>query len=185
MQARGAFLNKVFTSKGQLSYSVRELLGDQFFRAETPGPRGHHYLNFTSLGRTALSPELIMGLITEDLGSVFPYFTPVGEYGQRVRVENKFLLTLPGRHSTGHPVEVISTTPYTFTLQTLPGHPLQGTVTHGVFKDSTGEAWLFHEGIGVPGEATIQQQFNNRVARDIWPAMARRLMQRMSTVSAR
>lgn len=170
--ASGAFTQEVLAGQGQLGYSIRERFPanrDSVFRSKLSGVNGHHYWSLTSLGRSAKPPEQIMRVIMQDPDKVFTAFAAHGEHGQRVTMGNVYHLT---NDFGDNPVQVTNTTPYYFTLTTLPGHMLQGSATHGIFRDSTGELWMFQEGVGVPGEPITKRYITAQIAHLIWRDMA-------------
>ncbi len=178
--APNALSNMVMAHNGDVSFSVRERFSrfgnrDYYFQG-TYGPEGHHYWSFSSLGRSRLNPAQIVELIRTNLDQVFPLMVVEGEQGQRVALNN--ILHLRGLEGVfgDITVQVTKTTPYFFTV-TARDHILQGSATHGVFRDKTGELWLFHEGVGVPGELHVKQKANAWIASYMWPQMGQKVRQ--------
>jgi hypothetical protein len=178
--AHGSFTQEVIRSRGELSFSIRERFSyegnrDTFFVNGSNGS-GHHYWVFSSLGRnTAMSPAQIMFVIQQHLNFIFP-LSPTDDNGQPV-----WALTL---NQTVHlaaggdnEVEVTEMTPYTFKFTAKPNHWLQGSAVHGVFRDKSGEVWLFQEGTGVPAEGRIKRNINAWIAWELWPQMGQRVKQ--------
>jgi hypothetical protein len=81
----------------------------------------------------------------------------------------------PSGNPTWRQVEVTETTPFTFKFTAKPHHHLQGSVVHGVFRDKSGEVWLFEEGTGVPAEAGWRKEVNAWIAWELWPQMGKRV----------
>jgi hypothetical protein len=69
------------------------------------------------------------------------------------------------------PVEVIEVSGRSFTVKTLPGHPLQGTVKHEVVKDANGNFWLHQHGTGVFNEPAQLQATTYYYAPSMWNNM--------------
>lgn len=170
------FAQSVESANGLMPGSVRAILKDSshIFVASPPSQTGHSYLSFNSLGKSPLTPAQVMNAIKADPGRAFPFFNADGECGSRVRRGNTYSLNISvaGYRPIENPVRVTGLGSYHFTFSTLPGHTLQGSATHGVFKDRTGELWLFQVGKGVFNEDTLKQKFNCEVAEKMWSQMA-------------
>jgi hypothetical protein len=190
--ARGAFTRKVALSLGQYQCPIRAMLGERnnFYYEKQPSTDGHHYLILNSLGMSDLSPKQIMGFIMQDPNSVFPYFEAKSRDGQQaIKMRKTFDLKLsadlplsdsatlgdvPPTTLLSNAVDVTAVNNSFFTFTTRgEEHFLCGSATHGIFKDSAGELWLFQEGIGVTGEATAKQILNYSLAKLMWLQMAR------------
>lgn len=170
----GAFTEAVLAGNGEVPFSIRERFplppkySDYIFKVLPDTSNGHHYLALTRLGRSAKTPAQIMAIIMQDPDKVSPWFAAKGENGQRITMNNIYHLV----NAVGdNRVEVTRVTPYFFTFTALPGHLLQGSATHGVFRDKTGELYLFQEGIGVPGESSAKGYLNNWIASFMWRDM--------------
>lgn len=74
------------------------------------------------------------------------------------------------------PVEVIEVSGKSFTVKTLPGHPLQGTVKHEVVKDGNGNFWLHQHGTGVFNEPAQLQADTYYYAPGMWNNMRGNVM---------
>jgi hypothetical protein len=169
--AAGAFTEAVLAGKGELPFSVREKFprnGDYVYHFVVDRQNGHHYWSFTSLGRSTKSPEQIMRIIMQNPDAAFRLVYVRGENGQRVTLNNSYHLT---NIAGDNQVDVMRISPYFFTLTARREHYLQGSATHGIVRDKTGELWLFQEGIGVPGEPMTRQYFNIWIASFMWPIM--------------
>ncbi|MEN3334884.1 MAG: hypothetical protein V7641_4249 [Blastocatellia bacterium] len=152
--------------------SVREQYGDQdsFFSAREPSEYGHNYESLNSLGKSRLSEEQAFeAVFGRGLDPVMPLVSAIGTSGQSITVGNRYNLRFA---EYDMPVEVVAKTKTSFTLKTLDGHPLAGTITHGIFKDRSGELWLYQRGNGVLGEPKPLQRANYLAARGMWPDMA-------------
>lgn len=184
---RNRFSQKVLKNNGFLPISFRQILTEDsssFIRKYPVSPKGHHYFTLNSLGKLNISPQQIINFIKRDPKIVFPYFDAKGSDGQSLVVGNSYLLFLSadGLVLTENRVKVIQDTPLYFTLEAVPGeHQLRGTATHGVFKDCTGELWLFHEGFGVENESEFLQKFNYLAADYMWSKMADNIRKYAST----
>jgi hypothetical protein len=188
LAVRGEFTKKVLQNNGILPISVNEDLGSGIFTKPTSSD-GHHYLTINSLGKSKLTPEQVFGLMSQDLTKVFPYLdakTP-GTQSGAVKVGNTYDLTsdfVPKEIKTPMietpvtvtpflmPIKVIDVSKYYFTVEAFGAHILKGKATHGVFKDKTGELWLFHEGIGIKDENILLQSANYNMATLMWARMA-------------
>ena len=177
------FAQSVENANGQMSSSVRTILKDSshIFLASPASQTGHSYLSFNSLGKSPLTPGQVMGAIKADPSRAFPYFDVDSECGPRIRKGKTYSLNLnlDGHTVLENPVQVTDVGSYHFTFTTLPGHTLQGSATHGVFKDKTGELWLFQVGNGVPNEDPLKQKFNYEVAEKMWSRMAENIKDMM------
>lgn len=170
----GAFTEAVLASNGEVPFSIREKFpvppkySYYLFHVLPDTSSGHHYLSLTRLGRSSKTPAQIMAVIMQDPDKVSPWFAAKGVNGQHVTLNNIYHLV----NAVGNnPVKVTRVTPYFFTLTALPGHMLQGSATHGVFRDKTGELYLYQEGIGVPGESSAKGYLNNWIASFMWRDM--------------
>lgn len=180
------FSQMVENSNGQMSGSVRTVLKNDshIFVSAPASSTGHSYLSFNSLGKSSLTPAQVMNAIKADPSSAFPYFNADGECGQRVRKGNEYSLNInvAGFKPIENPVQVTDVGSYHFTFSTLPNHTLEGSATHGVFKDGTGELWLFQVGKGVANEATWKQELNYGVAEKMWSQMANNVKEMMPDI---
>lgn len=178
--APGKFTQLVLQYKGRLPVSIRQKYG-QFLASGVPGehvtfsatgPKGHNYLKFTSLNPGNISVEDRNRIVRDLFVSVFPYGHATGVRGNIVELNNEFDLAVLG---TVNRVQVTEVTAYSFTLTAAPQHNFKGQVTHGVFVDSDGKAWLYQEGIGDPSESTAKQWENIVAAEAMWNRMAENL----------
>jgi hypothetical protein len=175
----GSFTQEVIERKGEVSFSVRERFSyegnrDTIFENGSNGS-GHHYWVFSSLGRsTAMSPAQITAAIKQNLAFIFPLL-PTDDEGQPIRSlklnETIHLGTVVGDNE----VEVTEMTPFTFKFTAKSNHSLQGSAVHGVFRDKSGELWLFQEGTGVPTERGWRKGVNAWIAWELWPQMGERV----------
>lgn len=163
---------------GQLPYSIKEKVenSDHIFISTTPSASGHSYISLNSLGKYKLCPDDIMGAIMIDPSPHFPLLDATSYHGQEIKLGNVYSLNINIKgyefEKLGNPVKVTAIDKYYFTFSTLPGHFLQGSATHGIFRDSSGELWLFQEGRGVPNESKSLQEANYVIAKHLWEKMA-------------
>lgn len=164
-------------NKGRLPFSIREELNvegnlwvtnDAGKGWETLKAGEHHYLAINYLGKSFLDPATIMSAIKHDPNRVFPFFDAVGKNGQTIKIGNEFSLEIA---ISTNPVSVTDVGEYFFTFSTFPEHTLKGSATHGIFKDSKGELWMFQEGIG-PSECLCKRLLNYFAANLMWKVMA-------------
>ena len=169
-------------NNGQYPGSIRDAFGDKDslmpYRELSEGGHGHIILN--SLGRPSSTPREIMELLKRDPGAVFPFGGAAGRNGKEIKTGNVFSLTILGviDAAFGIPsidVEVTNTSEFHWTFKTTNLHPLEGTAIHGVFRDKSGETWLFQEGAGVEGENPWLQAVNNGAAPVMWRQMAKNI----------
>lgn len=179
----------VLQGQGRLTFSVRKEFGDSdnLFGAKAPNTaEGHRYFSLNSLGRSGLSPAQVMGAIMKDLNSVFP-MEARDMCGMGVEVGNRFNLHIEYKGHEFRPnyVEVTDKTPYYFTVATLPdNHTFKGELTHGIFRDSTGELWMFQDGMGVSGQESVGQIIaNDAAAFVLWKIMAGKVKDLMAEMS--
>lgn len=169
--------NTIEKGKGTVAFNFRKRYGNYMWSEHRDASKGHQYLTAISIGRLKMTPEEANTLLRKRVREVFPG-TARGKSGDEVILGNIFTLVINTRLS---PTVVTKTvTPYSFTFEALPGHILRGTATHGIFKDSTGEFYLFQQGRGVPNEPISQQIKNLDLAPTMWKAMAEKL-QRLLT----
>lgn len=177
-------------SNGQMKDSFRSILKipedkNQFWLEEPASMKtGHRYLSFNSLGKSSLTAEQVMNVIKADPNRVFPYFDAVGDCGQKVKKGNIFTLILTqffGDKDEAR-VEVTDVGTHHFTFTALPHHQLQGSATHGVFKDGSGELWLYQVGKGVVNETIPKQDINYIIAKFMWSHMAENVRDMMSDI---
>ncbi|AYQ33976.1 hypothetical protein DTQ70_18250 [Runella sp. SP2] len=170
------FVQVVEKSNGELKTSIKKRLqnSDHIFIAAPVSGEGHNYLSFNSLGKSQFTPKQVINAIKTDPNDAFPYFRADGECSQKIKKGNVFSLNvaLEGYRVIENPVQVTVVNKYSFTFSTLPGHTLQGSATHGICKDSSGELWLFQVGTGVLGEAELKQKLNYTIAKKMWSQMA-------------
>ena len=184
----GAFTQKVLAYNGRLPVSIRRLFGNRSsigFLIQKPNKAtGHHYVTLNSIGKLNFTTDQVMALIAQNPSRVFPFLDALGTNGQKLSVGNTYYLTgtIFGFEVVKNPVKVTSVNRYTFTFTTQPGHKLQGSATHGLFIDATGEMWLFQEGVGVAGEDESLQEFTYGAANVMWGKMSENIKREISTV---
>lgn len=171
--------NTIEKGKGIVAFDFRKRYGNYMWSEHRDASKGHQYLTAISIGRLKMTPEEANTLLRKRVRDVFPG-TASGKNGNEVTPGNIFTLVV-NLNVVLPKVITKRVTPYSFTFEALPGHALRGTATHGIFKDSTGEFYLFQQGRGVPNEPISQQITNLDIAPTMWKAMAgklRRLLMR-------
>jgi hypothetical protein len=119
-----------------------------------------------------------MKIFKQEFEDLFPIGGAKGKNGRVVQAGNVFSLTLPGQ-AIGVDVKVMEVKDFSFVLQTTNRHLLEGTATHGLFQDSTGEVWMFQEGLGNDKEGPIRQLLNNGLGPFMWRKMADKMKNRL------
>ena len=149
--------------------------------AKQPDANGHRYLAVNYLGNN-IDIDAAWKIVTSRLSDVFPVSRVAGS-DQPIAMGNQYNLIMGGPRSPVtqvYPVKVTAVSQYTFTLTAGEGHQLQGSATHGIFKDNTGAVWLFQEGVGVQNEPAWLQDFNYGIADVMWARMARNVRSRLN-----
>lgn len=194
-QTPGGFARQIGQLGGVVPVSIREnlrelansgkfavilLSEDSVLLVERPSERGHRYIALNSIGRPNKYNEHIWAGVKRDPVSVLPfsYVRPLN--GRAIAVGNEYDLIVGTRGpQVVNRVVVTAETPHTFTLTTKPGHILQGSVTHGILTDRTGEKWVFQEGVGVRGELPWLQAETYSIAGPAWNFMANNIRNRV------
>ncbi|MGB8508211.1 MAG: DUF1990 family protein [Pyrinomonadaceae bacterium] len=151
---------------------------NSYFEARRPSPYGHQYDAYGYFGASANlgAEQAFSTAISRGMSYLIPS-EPIGTRDDSIAVGKRFNLHhyLDFGRWIDAPVEVIEVTKTSFTVRTLPGHPLQGTVTHEIIKDRNNEFWLHQRGTGVDLEPRGLQEFNYRAASGMWPIMTERV----------
>ncbi len=168
-------------SNGQLSIRIRQEIvklqpfgnpNSIFANAGYDANNGHKYsaLNYLTTSDT-ISAEQAASIILFSQQGLHPLInsSPIGTNDGRIVVGKRFNIYFM---NLANPVEVIEVTTTSFTVRTLPGHALQGTVTHEIIKDANNEIWLRQRGFGVQGEGYLPQKTAYVVAPGMWQRMA-------------
>ena len=147
----------------------------------------HDYLILNSLGRSPLTPTQVVRRMKEDWDKVF-LGGATGQQGGGNRVYVGQVFRLPGpsriegswadlqvRVRWGNYVEVVGITATTVTVETKRDHLLTGQVENGVFRDSTGELWLYNKGTGYDWER--QRIINYALAPVLFRGMALKVIE--------
>jgi len=177
-----------------------EIDDDNYYKVgESNTKYPHHYLSLNSLGKTSLTPSEIMGRMQSDWSKVFPmgatgmkgsnkvFYGQVFKLpGPPMRVQfgpESLAVPLVGTvHFTGplldqdhlwnNYVGVTGVTSTTVTVTTKSQHVFVGNVENGVFRDSSGETWLYQDGTG-ENDGTVRRFLNYKSAKYIWILTAR------------
>lgn len=157
--------SEVAKSDGKVKWNFRQRFGLYMWSERRDEKNGHSYLTISPINGPNIGRKAATELLKERIRDVFPG-TAVGSQGGKVTLGNVFTLVVNAPLAPKVRTSAVGT--YSFTFQTLPGHPLQGTATHGVFEDSSGQLYMFQQGRGVPNEKMAQQRFNLNVAPTMW-----------------
>ena len=145
--------------------------------------QGHEYLAINSLGRHRMSPQAAMEILKANIEAVFPDQAR-GSHGSTVTLGNEFQLGVKNPLGAVFPafVSVKAMDDLSYTFETVPGkHPLRGTATFGIFKDGTGEMFLFQQGKGVMDEAKFRVFLNYMAPPEMWKEMAENLKSHLAS----
>lgn len=162
-------VNEVIQHRGTLEFFSRNRFGDYMWSEHKDGRRGHSYVTASPIGMSRLTTKQVADILKTRIREIFPN-TAVGSMGSEVKEGNIFTLVLNSRFAPK--VRASAVGDYGFLFETLGSHPLKGTAYHGVFKDATGEYWLFQQGRGVRGEEMSRQTLNLGMAPSMWKIAA-------------
>lgn len=186
---------------GEYNGSIRDLVGggNTSYSHSDPKLAGHEYLALNYIGKTDLSASQVSTLLDQNFGTVFPYGGAHNSLqadtdpllrDNAIVAGRRFNLMIPKvldfdplRVSVGGPPVVVTEVGEThFALETQFWHPLQGTATHGIVKDASGEVWMYQYGHGdggllgskwLSGLDGVRTRMNNLAAPGMWSDMAK------------
>ena len=146
--------------------------------------QGHQYFAVNSLGRSKISPKGVMDILKTEIEKIFPDEAR-GLNGSVIMSGRRFELQvnnlLINNRFEKAVVQAKNIGDFDFTFETVIGqHPLRGDATFGVFKDSNGELFLFHQGVGPSDEGWFRTWLNYTVPSTLWRRMADNLKLRIS-----
>jgi hypothetical protein len=168
--------------KGRLPLSIRQKypqqlwLNNRVFLSQATS-NGHNYIRFSPLVKVGMSVEALNTFLRQSFVSVFPYGTVLIN-GQPsvlpIKQNDRLTLRVIG---TKNDVTVSYISDYLFTLTAADvNHRFSGTATHGIVMDSTGELWLFEEGIGNSSNTSYMREVGNNLAGiHMWDRLAANL----------
>ena len=179
---------------GQLDFCLKDNCFNKLehgsFWADGYDHGGHFYLAINPVAHDNTSLQSAMNLLVNRIYEIFPggavdlklKATPADTKILSNRIYeltnlNGFLVS---RHlmqticnvNSNPQVQAVNVRPYHFTLQTMPGHCFVGTATHGIFKDSCGDLYLFQQGRGTSVEDRVHANLNLLMAKPMWLWMA-------------
>jgi hypothetical protein len=158
--------------------TVRTRYYDGYFDYRPVSEFGHRYNAYNLLANPTISQyygittdeQAYAKIFSQGLGHVMSARPMNPNDDDSIAVGKKFILYhyLDAIGWYPSPVEVIDVTKNSFTVKTLPGHPLQGTVKHEIIKDQYGNFWLHQSGTGINGESIKLQNDAYYYAPGMW-----------------